>query len=133
MSTTLEKPFDPEKGQSETKICAIEQIRRNSLNRLQEIRDIIRGPKTIHIDHDLCKKAGIILQALSLDESSKCRPYFFDTYKDELDDLTEPGCNRHEHNEEGDEADHARGLSLFIESYVNLHPPKQDTESDYIE
>lgn len=134
MSTTFEKPFDTEEGQRETQLYEKEKMRQNSFSRLQEIRKSIREPNTAHLSHILCEKAGIIQgEPLSLDEASNCRPIFFNLYKDELDDLTEPGYTRHERNEEGDEADHARGLSLFLESYVNLHAPKEDTDSDYIE
>lgn len=125
MFTTFEQPSNPKK----------ERIHQNSRRRLQEIRDTIREPQTVHLGQGLCKIAGIIHQAqsLSLDEASKSRPIFFDSYKNELDDLTEPDDLRHEYNKEWHDVNQAGTLGLFIESYVDLHRPKGIPGSDYTE
>lgn len=126
MIATFKKPLDPEKDQREVKPYEKKEIRRNSRSRLQEIRNIISEPQTAHVEHDLCKKAGIILQAqsFSLDEESKYRPIFFSSYKDELNDLTEPGYDPYEYNEKWHKLNQAGSLSLFLEDYVTIHDPK---------
>lgn len=126
--------FDTENGQRELKQCEKKEIRRNSRSHLQEIRNIIREPETAYLEHIICEKAGILHgKPLSLDEASKFKPIFFNSYKGELYDLTESDDDRdgrhdrhdrHEYNEEGHEGDHARSLSWFLESYFNAHYPK---------
>lgn len=104
MSISFEEPRDHEREK------VIRRSRRNSRKQLQNIRDIVARPKTPNLEHSVCEKSGILHdKPLSFNASSKDRPIFFDPYKGELDDLTEPDDVPHKH-EPGDEKGSIRDL-----------------------
>lgn len=64
---------------------------RNSYRRvLQAAMETICNAVADHIEPNVCEKANILRQPLSVDEKSNCRPFFFVRYQGGLEDMTDP-------------------------------------------
>lgn len=103
-----------------SKECEKETIRQDSRSRLEDIQNFIIEPQTADLEPDLCKRVGIILQAesLSLDETSNCRPIFFDTYKDKVEDPTD---DTYQYEEAFPHVNQVHSLGYFLDDYLSFY------------
>lgn len=66
-------------------------LRRNYRRVLRATMEAIDIPKTHYIEPELCEKANIVQQPLSLDEESDYQPFFFDECQGNIMSYSEAG------------------------------------------
>lgn len=91
---------------------------------LQAIQDTICDAEAHQLEPSVLEKAGILRQSLALDEESKCKPFFFDRFREALDDLTEPDDPvRTRYIPSMENHNNVRGVHHFTEMYIDDHEP----------
>ncbi|KAJ5585384.1 uncharacterized protein N7459_005184 [Penicillium hispanicum] len=91
---------------------------------LQVIQDTICDAEAHQLESSVLEKAGVLRQPLALDENSKCKPFFFDRFREALEDMTDPNdpvLTRYVPDRE--DHDNVRGVHHFTERYIVDHEP----------
>ena len=115
---------------TETKVSLSEADRkqiatRNTYrHRLQDIHDTICDAEAHQLEPGVLEKEGILRQPLCLDEKSNFRPFFFDRFREELDDLSDPNYStRTKYIPDMENHNNVRGVHHYTESYIRDHEP----------
>ncbi|KAJ5106011.1 hypothetical protein NUU61_003358 [Penicillium alfredii] len=108
-----------------------EQIKtRNRYRRaLRATMETICSAETHHIEPNVCEKASIVRQPLSLNEKSDGQPLFFDRYQGRLQDRRTPDSTWSEYNADLENYENVRILYFWIKRYIRDQSPLEPAGS----